>query len=451
MSNKSDFPIYRKDETNRLFICMKGGESASVVGVSGVGKSNLFNQLLDPRVQSSFIGEDYLNYFIVRVDCHYLTDLTDRSIYSLILEQLETLDSQEQNYPIEKNQIQEITQNFEALLESGNDPLKNQRFFKLAIRSLLRPKEKHIVLLLDQFDDVFRDADPMIFRNLRGLRETYKYRVSFITFTRDTLPRITELDAGREEYFELLESNIIWLKPYNEEDSSRLIKRIANRYHIDVDNNLEEGLFYLTHGHAGLLRECLLSISRSNIKIVADMESAISLLNSKSAVLLECRKIWNSISVKEKKYLFAIVQGRVHKNFGEIQTMLAEKGLILNDVHQTKVFSPIFGAFIENQEPLWEHSIFLDEAVHVVWVLGQSTPLLTAQEYRLFLSLYKRKDEVVTKDELVDAGWPNSKGGVTDEALMVAVSRLRKKIEPDPDNPRFIENVREHGYILNSS
>ena len=57
--------------------------------------------------------------------------------------------------------------------------------------------------------------------------------------------------------------------------------------------------------------------------------------------------------------------------------------------------------------------------------------------------------EVVSKDELINAGWPLAQGGVSDEALLVAISRLRKKIEPDVENPRFIENIREHGYKLN--
>jgi hypothetical protein len=448
MNASTNFTVLRKDEVGQIFKWVKGMESISVVGVSGAGKSNLFNQLLNPEIQKSYLGDSYQNYIIVRVDCHYLTDYSDRDIYSLILDQLETIDSLEIDYLVDKGQIQEITKNYEALLNAGNDTLKVQRFFKLALRSLLSLKEKHMVFLFDQFDDVFRDADPMIFRNLRGLRETYKYRIAFVTFTRDILPRIVELDSSREEFYELLESNLIWLKPYSKDDALSLVKRVSTRNQLTVDPHLVDVLIDLSGGHGGLLREALLITAGA--KEDSLQENRIpEVLKSNPAIVLECKKIWNSISVEEKKYLANFVHGNASKDSSSIKWVLCEKGLLVEGKKDMHIFSDMFQAFVQQQEPLWDKYIYLDEAMHTVWVLGNPAPLLTAQEYRLFRLLYKRIGEVVSKDELVDAGWPNAKGGVSDEAIIVSMSRLRKKIEPDPDAPRFIENVREHGYRLN--
>ncbi|HEX6384988.1 MAG TPA: helix-turn-helix domain-containing protein, partial [Anaerolineae bacterium] len=41
-----------------------------------------------------------------------------------------------------------------------------------------------------------------------------------------------------------------------------------------------------------------------------------------------------------------------------------------------------------------------------------------------------------------------AKGGVSDEAIVAAISRLRKKIEPDSKNPRFLQNIHNQGYML---
>ena len=102
------------------------------------------------------------------------------------------------------------------------------------------------------------------------------------------------------------------------------------------------------------------------------------------------------------------------------------------------IFSPIFAQFVATQEALWERPLFFDEPSRQIWVLGNPAPRLTQLEYRLFQQLYEQDGEVVEKDALISAGWPNAKGGVSDEALIAAIARLRKKIEPDSKNPRFL-------------
>jgi DNA-binding winged helix-turn-helix (wHTH) protein len=451
MNRESENVLFRLDETQRLFSIIRAGESASVIGVSGMGKSNLFNQLQDPKTQKLLTGNGGQDFYIIRVNCHYLPNLEDRSIYSLILEQLENIIISAPKNPIDNSTITAITKCHDGLLDAYNDSLKVQRYFKLAVRSVLEAKDKHLVLLLDQFDGIFRDADSMLFMNLRGLREAYKYRISFITFTRDMLPRISELDNGREEFYELLESNIIWLKPYNEEDACKLLEKISVRNQVNIEDSLKPILTNLTGCHAGLLREALLSLARNKQNFSQqDEEAILRVLLQAHSISIECKKIWNSLSVEEKKLLSAVVQGRDSNIQDTLLELLVQKGLLIICDNEYKIFSRIFLEYIKRQEPAWENHIFLDEARQSIWVLGQPKPALTAQEFRLFKFLYNRSGEVVLKDELVEAGWPNSRGGVSDEALMVAMSRLRKKLEPDPDNPRFIENIREQGYRLNT-
>ena len=43
---------FRQTETEKLFNWMQAGESASIIGISGVGKSNLFNHIRDPKTQA---------------------------------------------------------------------------------------------------------------------------------------------------------------------------------------------------------------------------------------------------------------------------------------------------------------------------------------------------------------------------------------------------------------
>ena len=104
--------------------------------------------------------------------------------------------------------------------------------------------------------------------------------------------------------------------------------------------------------------------------------------------------------------------------------------------------------FIAAQDALWEAPLFFDEPSRQIWVKGSPAPRLTQLEYRLFQQLYQQEGEVVEKDTLISAGWPSAQGGVSDEALIAAIARLRKKIEPNPKEPRFLHNVHNQGYML---
>lgn len=69
---------------------------------------------------------------------------------------------------------------------------------------------------------------------------------------------------------------------------------------------------------------------------------------------------------------------------------------------------------------------------------------LTPQEQRLLRFLGRRPGDEVSRDDLADALGE----GTTWRAVDVQVARLRKKIEPDPRNPSWLQTVRGVGYRL---
>jgi len=72
---------------------------------------------------------------------------------------------------------------------------------------------------------------------------------------------------------------------------------------------------------------------------------------------------------------------------------------------------------------------------------------LTPTETRLLHILYNNRGRVLSPGFLLAKAWdPVRKGTV--ESLWVHVRRLRSKIEPDPDNPRYVVTVRGQGYCL---
>lgn len=70
---------------------------------------------------------------------------------------------------------------------------------------------------------------------------------------------------------------------------------------------------------------------------------------------------------------------------------------------------------------------------------------LTAKEFDLLVFLAKNKGQVFTKKQIYYAVW-NNEYVFDDNNIMVHIRRLRKKIEDNPDNPKYILTVYSVGY-----
>jgi two-component system alkaline phosphatase synthesis response regulator PhoP len=70
---------------------------------------------------------------------------------------------------------------------------------------------------------------------------------------------------------------------------------------------------------------------------------------------------------------------------------------------------------------------------------------LTPLEYKLLAAFVRRPGRVLTRQQLLDEVW-GSETFVTERVVDNQVTNLRKKIEPDPDHPRYIVNLRGLGY-----
>lgn len=75
---------------------------------------------------------------------------------------------------------------------------------------------------------------------------------------------------------------------------------------------------------------------------------------------------------------------------------------------------------------------------------GETPIRLTETEAALLHLLVEKLGQVVTRDDLVAAGLVQG----TERAVDVLVTRLRRKLEDDPRQPRFLHTVRGEGYRL---
>ena len=92
--------------------------------------------------------------------------------------------------------------------------------------------------------------------------------------------------------------------------------------------------------------------------------------------------------------------------------------------------------------------LVIDFARHVVAINGQDLRL-TPTEERLLAALARNLNRVVPKDSLIDETWPDGDGD--SPRLWVNIQRIRRKMEPQPDVPKYLVTEANVGYKLVSA
>jgi two-component system OmpR family response regulator len=77
---------------------------------------------------------------------------------------------------------------------------------------------------------------------------------------------------------------------------------------------------------------------------------------------------------------------------------------------------------------------------------GREVPM-TAMEFELLKMFVEHPHKVLSRDQILTAT-RNREWEPFDRSIDIRIARLRRKIEPDPDNPQAIRTVRGTGYMF---
>ncbi|MBV6452664.1 MAG: hypothetical protein MHPDNHAH_03424 [Anaerolineales bacterium] len=110
-----------------------------------------------------------------------------------------------------------------------------------------------------------------------------------------------------------------------------------------------------------------------------------------------------------------------------------------------------------SQKQTQHHPVLVIDETRGTVTLGESEirNKLEGKIYTMLLFLYKHRGEVCNKNMIVENVWPDVKDGeyVTDQAIAANISRLRKILNEDAPNIKYIETIKgrtrsEGGYRL---
>jgi DNA-binding response OmpR family regulator len=124
----------------------------------------------------------------------------------------------------------------------------------------------------------------------------------------------------------------------------------------------------------------------------------------------------------------------VTKPFGVLELLERVRSLLRRSARDAPTAPP----------PLRFGDVVVDTSARMV-TRGGSPCALTPKAYELLLALVRRGGAVVTRNELLKDVWGYS-AFVTTRTVDSHVAELRRKIESDPANPRYVKTVWKVGY-----
>ncbi len=94
----------------------------------------------------------------------------------------------------------------------------------------------------------------------------------------------------------------------------------------------------------------------------------------------------------------------------------------------------------------------IDADARRVWIgKTEIDPPLSLPQYRLVSLLHEKSGHVCTREEVVNAVWPDAMGvGVSEQSIDALVRRVRDRLSEYDENHQFIVTVRGHGFRLDN-
>lgn len=374
VSNQNDIskqrdPNFRKYEIGYILGRVKAGDSCSVVGVGSVGKSNLLRHLRRPEILVHHLGEEARDLSIVVVDPNNMLESLPLQIGHALGEdsrsswsgyEIMTHRLYKAFYPFNgfsPEEVKELTYAY-RMLRDGQNPLLAHlglRYLEHVLDLLLTPtqddKKRKIVFVFDEFEDMLAKLPARFFQTLRGLRDDYKYRLTYVTFTRRGLPQLVAENGydrlALEPFVELFTDSTLYLGPYSENDARAMLDRLTERKKQTYPPSFRGFLLRASGGHAGLLRASFELANHISFG-TAESEALRFLVNSKP-ILDECQTIWDSLSLDER--LLAKEVLKHPESLGkepQVVALLREKQLLKGDENALELSPPLFREYVRH-------------------------------------------------------------------------------------------------------
>lgn len=420
----------RFEEIQKIISLLKLGKSCQIIGLPGVGKSNLLRMLAyNKNIRLLHLGDLQKKVHFVYMDLSEIIGKNLNEINKFIF--LSLADSfKERGIEIEHIKLHKVYEEY----SKNNDELLLFQGLKEALQYLCVEKKYSVCLLFDKAEEFLAKAPLEFFSNLTILRNKAKYRFSVIFSLGRTIESFNK-GVISTSFFEHLSNNLIFLPLLDKEGLNFRIDYLLRQKDKKINSKVLKEVISLTNGHGKLTRICLENIDNH-------IQNLMHYLLAQKNVLLGLEEIWNFLSKEEQKYL------KTKEKLNENKINFLNKIQLLQ---KEEINIPLFREYIKRKS-IERENVILDEHKNILIGEVNLTEKLTQLENKLLLYLLENRERLITRDELINAVWCDSKTteGVTNEAVDKLISRVRKKLLANSNSTSSIVSIKGKGLKLST-
>ena len=310
-----DYPDdYRREEIQVLVKAIESRENRLVLGLPGIGKSNLLRFLVAKPglVMSKIVTFAYLN-------CEAMDNCFDHEAF------------------------------FEAIAEElheqglGNKSQARKRGYTRLKRSVIQlqgDKARRIVIVVDQADILLSEADEAFYTKLEALTDLNKC-ICYIFGISPTTAVDPEnvLFAGRR----------LVVGRMNNRDCRRAIAQEARRLGVTYDMAEQKRLVRLTGCYPALLRAVSSAVTQMSLDLSEPEATLVERLLDREDVQARCWKIWRALDRPKQEALKSIAISSADTVAPNTLAWHRDVGLLDERAGVHRLFSPIFKGFVTAQ------------------------------------------------------------------------------------------------------
>ncbi|MFT5196318.1 MAG: hypothetical protein ACI9EW_003813 [Cellvibrionaceae bacterium] len=443
---------YRAKEMETIAKWVATGDSGSVVGLIGCGRTHLLGYLCNhPKALKQYLPSHIQDVIAIPVDLYNLPNNDLSSLYRTILHAFYWISDRF------KPERQQTIRDFYLENRAEQDPFLPQ----MALYDLLRLfQEDHIriILVFNRFDRFCETATPQMANTLRGLRDSFRETLSYVMgMLKDVIYLSDPAQLG--DLYELLVGRVCWVGRLNDTDARLMLDREFREVLHKPNEQQIDKMIELSGGFPSLLKgvaQWWLLYASSQLP-TSDWHN---ILIQEPSIRFRLERIWQGLT-QEEQYLLKKIQ--VHQLDSEdeekplksqrkqVLSQLEAKGLCVEKGAQWSLEGTLLTLLIAHSADLGRGRIWLDEKMRSI-IQDDEEIELAPMEFNALRFFIKHPHAKHTVDKVIDNTWPEEeyREGITNNALHVQIRNIRRKIEPDPSNPKYLItwHGRPGGYIF---
>ena len=430
IKNPADF-YGREIEIRELFESIQNMQPVALVGEHRCGNTSLLFQVQNPEMQARFFDPSQLEGLLFAfADSQLAADGPD-AFFRRIARSLKRADS-------------ESSMDFDEDID---------QFWIEDYLEDLADRDKRLVLLMDEFE-VLSGFAISFWEWFRGL--ITEYDMSIVVATRVELGEFRDEWGTGSPFFNMFRS--IYLKPFSAAEIDAFLSGTAEVSGVEL-TGVREAIVSLSGGFPYYLQVAS-ALFYDAIKAGTDVDEALIASvagDFRSRTESHFEDIWGKLPDVEREGLAYMalhadtedesekvsVGAGANSPTSQAGRSLERRGYLVAG----KIFSTAFADYIRRRLPRIE----LRSETGEVWIERRAAEL-PPKEFALLRFFLEKEGEVVSKDEIAEAVWPEydlgSEYGVTDAMIQKTISRLRKEVDVDSERSDYqhIESIRGQGY-----